>query len=319
MVEHISFAVQAAPAGVEWSELARQVERHGFEALCLADHPGLTASPFVAAAAAASSTRSLRLGTGVVNAGVRSPFDIASDAATLHLVSGGRALLGVGAGHTPAEWTVLGRRYPSSTDRVDRLGVVVDLVQRLLAGESVTHDGPDLRLVDARLELAPCTMPLLVGGNGEALVRLGAAHADIVEIGGLGRTLPDGHFHELRWSAAQIARVVESFHDASGERAVRLGALVQVVVVTDDADTAATKLLQAFSEHIPVELLPSLDDLLAAPFALIGTVDEIADKVLALRRRWAIDRYTVRASAVDDVARVIEVLHARNRPAAPAT
>jgi probable F420-dependent oxidoreductase len=314
VVRHISFAVQAAPTGVEWAELARRVEHLGFEALCVADHPGLTASPFVAAAAAAPVTSSLRIGTGVVNGGVRAPFDIANDAATLNLVSGGRALLGIGAGHTPTEWAATGRTYPSASERIERLGVVIELVRRLLAGEAVTYHGPDLQLVDARLELAPCAIPLLVGGNSEALVRTSARRADIIEIGGLGRTLPDGHFHQPRWSPTQIARVVEVFHDAVGVRDVRLGALVQVVVVTDHAETAATRVLQSLSEHLPVELLPSLDDLLAAPFVLIGTVDEIADKVLEVRRRWGIDRYTIRAPAVDDIARVIDTLRSRHQP-----
>lgn len=304
----ISFAVQAAPAGDGWADLARRVEQLGFEALCVADHPGLSASPFVAAAAVVPVTTSLRIGTGVVNAGVRAPLDIASDAATLDLVSRGRALLGIGAGHTPTEWKVLGRRYPSPAQRIERLGVVIDVVQRLLAGETVTCESADVQLVDARLELAPREIPLLVGGNSEALVRVGARHADIIEIGGLGRTLADGHFHEPRWSRSQVARVVDAFHSVVGDRDVRLGALVQAVIVTDDAEAAGTAMLQSLSDHIPVEFLPSLDDLLAAPFALIGTVDEIAAKALDLRRRYGIERYTVRAPAIDDVAHVIEAL-----------
>jgi probable F420-dependent oxidoreductase len=318
VAEGISFAVQAAPAGTEWAGFAQRVERLGFEALCVADHPGMTASPFVAAAAAVPLTRSLRIGTGVLNGGLREPFDIASDAATLNLVSAGRALLGIGAGHTPAEWAALARTCPTPSERVERLGVLIQLVQQLLAGEAVTHDGPHFQLVDARLELAPCTIPLLVGGNGAALVRIGAAHADIVEIGGLGRTLPDGHFHEPRWTATQIARVIDAFHDAVGARHVRLGALVQFVAVTDQAEAAAAGLLTSLSEHLPTGSLPTLQDLLSAPFVLIGTVDEITDKVLDVRRRWGIDRYTVRAPAVDDVARVIAMLGSRDQPTGPA-
>ena len=161
-------------------------------------------------------------------------------------------------------------------------------------------------------------IPLLVGGNGEALVRTGARHADIVEIGGLGRTLPDGHFHEPRWTAPQIARVVDAFHDAVGARDVRLGALVQFVAVTDQAEATATGLLKSLSEHLPPASLPSLQDVLSAPFVLIGTVDEIADKVLEVRHRWGIDRYTVRAPAIDDINRVLAVLRSRNHRTEPA-
>jgi probable F420-dependent oxidoreductase len=308
VTEGVSFAVQAAPTGGDWPEFAQRVESLGFEALCLADHPGVTASPFVAAAAATTLTRSLRIGAGVVNCGVRAPLDIANDAATLDLVSDGRGLLGMGAGHTPAEWRALGMTYPSPSERIERLDVLVTLVQRLLAGETVSCDFPHCHLVDARLELAPRTIPLLVGGNSEALVRIGAARADIVEIGGLGRTLRDGHFHEPRWAPDQIAPVVDAFHDAVGTRHVRLGSLVQFVAVTDDAHTAAAGLLRSLSEHLPEDCLPSLPDLLAAPFVLIGTVEQIADKVRDTQQRWGIDRYTVRATAVEDVAQVIALL-----------
>jgi alkanesulfonate monooxygenase SsuD/methylene tetrahydromethanopterin reductase-like flavin-dependent oxidoreductase (luciferase family) len=110
----ISFAVQAAPTDAgAWVSQARRVEAIGFEVLCAADHPGVTVSPFVALAAVATETRSVGLGTAVVNAGVREPFDIASDVASLDLLSGGRAFLGLGAGHTPSEWSAVGRPYPS--------------------------------------------------------------------------------------------------------------------------------------------------------------------------------------------------------------
>jgi probable F420-dependent oxidoreductase len=307
----VSFAVQAAPAAGAWSDLARRVESAGFEALCVADHPGLTVSPFVALAAAAPVTTSLRLGTSVLNSGVREPFDIANDAAALDLVSAGRALLGLGAGHTPAEWSAVGRAYPSAAKRVERLAALIPLVQQLLAGEIVTYEGPQFRLVNARLEFPPRrAIPLLVGGNGPELVRVGAAHADIVEIGGLGRTLPDGHFHEPRWKAAQIDRVVGAFHEAAGARRPRLGALVQFVAVTDHAEAAMAKLLASLAEHLPPAALPTIEDLLVAPFVLIGSVEEITNKILQARHRWGLVRYTVRAAAINDIVEVMTALRA---------
>jgi probable F420-dependent oxidoreductase len=274
----------------------------------------LTVSPFVALAAAAPATSSLRLGTSVVNSGVREPFDIASDAASLDLLSAGRALLGLGAGHTPAEWRAVGKAYPSASERVERLAALIPLVQQLLAGDVVNCDSPQFRLVDARLELAPRrAIPLLIGANSPALVRVGAAHADIVEIGGLGRTLADGHFHEPRWKAAQIDRVVEAFRDAAGARRPRLGALVQFVAVTDRAEAAAARLVASLAEHIPSAALPTADEVLAAPFVLIGTVAEITNQVLEARHRWGLVRYTVRAPAIDDIVEVMTALRSKGQ------
>jgi probable F420-dependent oxidoreductase len=276
----------------------------------------MTVSPFVALAAVAPATSLLQLGTGVLNTAMREPFDIANDAATLDFVSDGRAFLGLGAGHTPAEWRAVGKAYPSASERVARLAELIPLVQQLLAGESVTSNGPRFRLLDARLGAAPRRpIPLLVGGNSPALVRVGAAHADIVEIGGLGRTLPDGHFHEPRWQAAQIDRVVDAFHDGAGVRRPRLGALVQFVALTDDAGATAARLLASLAEHVPSAALPTIEDVLAAPFVLIGTVEEITNKVLEARHRWGLVRYTIRAAAIDDISQVMAMLRSKGQPA----
>ena len=95
-----------------WLDLARRAEGSGFDALYVADHLGATASPFTALAAAAGATSTLKLGTYVLNTGIRDPLSIASEAATLDVISHGRFMLGLGAGHTPAEWSMTGREYP---------------------------------------------------------------------------------------------------------------------------------------------------------------------------------------------------------------
>jgi probable F420-dependent oxidoreductase len=306
----ITVAVQAAPkAAEEWAALARRVESLGFDALCVADHPGLTVSPFVALAAAASATRTVRLGTAVVNAGVREPLDVASDVATLALVSAGRAFLGIGAGHTPAEWTAVGRAFPPAAARVERLVEMLPQVVALLRGQVLDHDGAHFSLRGASLACAPSHhVPLLVGANHPRLVRLGAEWADVVEISGLGRTLPDGHFHELRWRPREIDTAVRTFRDAAGSRSTQLGALVQLVVDTDDAGRVAERFLASVAERQPAATLPTVDEVLEAPFVLIGTVADIVAKLVAAKRRWGISRYTVREANVDVMAAVLAAL-----------
>lgn len=111
----VSFSVQASPTDARsWLRLAQRCEAAGFDALLTADHPGSDASPFVALAAAAAVTSSIGLGSYVSNAAVREPIVLATDVATLDVVSDGRARLGLGAGHTPAEWHAIGRERPMS-------------------------------------------------------------------------------------------------------------------------------------------------------------------------------------------------------------
>ena len=116
---------------------------------------------------------------------------LACQIATLDVLSAGRAVLGVGAGHTPAEWTMRGLPHPSPAERVDRMIELTDTTRRLLRGEEVTFTGAHITLQCARLE-APRPrqepVPLLVGGNGRRVLRYAAEHADVVGLSGLGRT-----------------------------------------------------------------------------------------------------------------------------------
>ncbi|GAA3347879.1 LLM class F420-dependent oxidoreductase [Amorphoplanes nipponensis] len=286
------FALQAQPTdAADWLELARRAEAAGFDTLLAADHPGSCASPFVALAAAAAVTSTLRLGSYVANAAVREPILLAGDVATLDVVSGGRALLGLGAGHTGAEWDAIGHVRPGVRGRVDRCIAVAEATTRLLAGEKVTVATPELTMLNALLEQprpVQQRIPLLIGTANSRLLRWAGGHADIVGLTGFGRTKADGHQHEARWRLADIDAQVELAR--AGGDAV-LEALVQLVEVTDDADGF-------LAEHAG-RLEMSVEELRQVPFLLVGTADEIVAAVRAHRERWGITRYAVRRAGLD--------------------
>ncbi|MEU4793588.1 LLM class flavin-dependent oxidoreductase [Micromonospora tulbaghiae] len=295
-----TFSVQAHPTdAASWTELARTVEAAGFDALFAADHPGDCASPFVALAAAAAVTSTLGIGSYVSNAGVREPILLAADVSTLDVVSGGRARLGLGAGHTPVEWRAVGRERPNVAGRVRRCVAVAEAVRSLLAGHEVTVDTEELTMHAARLkEPRPVQdrIPLTVGSANSTLLRWAGAHADVVGLTGFGRTLPDGHQHEVRWRADQIeAQLAHVAAGAAGrDTPPVLEALVQHVAVTDDAEAAAA-VTATETGLTPAEVL-------ATPFVLIGTPDEIVSTVARHERRWGVTRFVVRAGAVDALA-----------------
>lgn len=297
-------SVQGSPKDrAGWLALASEVEEAGLDGLYVYDHPASGPAPFVALAAAAAVTERIQLGTCVVNAGMWEPVQLASEIATLDVVSGGRAVLGVGAGHTPQEWTSTGRAYPSPGERVDRMEELIDTTVALLRGEHVSHRGRHFTLDDAVLtepRIVRDRVPLLVGGNGTRVLRFGAQRADIVGVTGLGRTLADGHRHEVDWSPSglsRIAGVVSAAAEASGNRP-QIEALVQHVEITDDASAAAARL----TAHVPGA---SVDDLLRAPFVWIGTVEEIRAKLRAHQTDLGIDRYVVREPALADVRVIV--------------
>jgi len=226
--------------------------------------------------------------------------------ATLDVVSGGRALIGVGAGHTPAEWAATGRPMPAPAARVDRLIEVTDATVRLLRGEQVSVRGAHVVLDDARLEdprpVQP-EVPLLVGGNGARVLRFAGGTADIVGVSGLGRTLPDGHLHEVAWSEAALDHTFHLVRDAASAagRTPAIEALVQHVELTADARSAAERVAPHVDGATP-------DDLLAAPFVWIGTPSEIAARLHRARDRWGITRYVVREPALAPALEVLRSL-----------
>jgi len=290
-----TFSLQALPANAtEWLDTARRAEAAGFDTLYTADHPGSCASPYVALAAAAAVTSAIKLGAYVGNAGVREPILLASDVATLDVVSGGRSVLGLGAGHTPAEWAAVGRTRPDVTARIDRCIAVADATRRLLAGEEVTVDRPELTVTAARLtEPRPVQdrVPLIIGGGNRRLLAWAREHADVIGLSGLGRTLPDGHAHSARWRLDQIDEQVSALAGRQME------ALVQHVEITGDAEAALAD--TARRTGLPV------DELRQVPYLLVGTEDEIVASIREHERRWGITRYAVRRPALDALTGVL--------------
>lgn len=283
-------------------ETARRSEDLGFEFFCIGDHPSSWPSPFTALGAAAGSTTSILLGPYVANAGLRNPLDLATDIATLDIVSDGRAVLGLGAGHTPQEWAMRSLQRPSPGARIDRLIATAEATRSLLRGDTISSEGP-VRLSGAVLgeRLVRPNVPLLVGGNNRRLLRYAARNADIIGLTGLGRTLDGGHRHEVCWSEGEL-RETFSLAASSTERPRRpeIQALVQWAEVTSDPESIANRISHDLEVPTP--------QVLASPFILLGSVGQIADRVLANADRWGVDSYVVRESSINDIGRVIDAL-----------
>lgn len=104
------------------AEAARRIEAAGFASAWVFDSIGrgfLLPDPLTALAVAATVTRTIELGTGVFQVPLRNPVELAHRTLTLHLVSGGRLRLGVGAGSTAADFAALGIDFASRFRRLD--------------------------------------------------------------------------------------------------------------------------------------------------------------------------------------------------------
>jgi hypothetical protein len=87
----------------------------------------------------------------------------------------------------------------------------------------------------------------------------------------------------------------------AGDRAVVLDALVQHVEITDDRAGVAERVARAVPGLTPA-------DVLAAPYALIGTVDEVIKELDRHRERWGFTSYVIRADSIDSVAPLLDRL-----------
>ena len=213
--------------GREWLDFARRVEDSGIGTLLLRDHFsagafGQQLAPFSALGAAAAVTTRLRVGTLVLSNDFRHPAIVAHEAASLHLLSGGRFELGVGAGWYQPEYAAAGIAFDTAGRRIARLDESLSIIKGLLAGTPVRHSGEFYQIDGLDLDVLP--MPrsgaprLLVGAGGPRMLRLAARHADIVGVLPAPiRDSADGDDPRDRLPAAFDAKV-RVLREAAGDR-----------------------------------------------------------------------------------------------------
>ena len=175
--------------------VALQAEENGFDSIWLADHllyrtPGQPTRGiwecWTILAALAEATHRVELGTLVLAMSFRNPAILAKMATALDEVSGGRLILGVGAGWNEPEYQAFGLPFDH---RVDRFEEALQILKPLLREGRVDFDGHYHQARDAEdLPRGPRAggPPLLIGAEGPRMLRLTAQYADQWNIGYLG-------------------------------------------------------------------------------------------------------------------------------------
>ena len=110
----------------------------------------------------------------------RNPAHTAKMVATAQALSGGRAILGIGAGWNDEEYLAYGWPLPSMRVRIAQLAEAIQLIRRMWTDVPASYEGEHYRIVNARCEPRPQPIPpVMVGGHGEKfLLRVVAQHAD---------------------------------------------------------------------------------------------------------------------------------------------
>jgi probable F420-dependent oxidoreductase len=156
-------------------------EASGFDSVFLGEHhnnPVLYPTPLIGLAAIASRTRRIRLGTGVLLLPLYHPVAVAEEGAMVDLISGGRLILGLGAGYAPEEFAAFGL---SVKERGSRLDEAAALLHRLWTEEHVTHQGRHFQVSDVTIGPRPLQQPrppMWFAGWVEAAIRRAARLGD---------------------------------------------------------------------------------------------------------------------------------------------
>lgn len=179
--------------GTKLAEIAAMADRSGFSTVWVMDHffqldPGLGSfdSPMLEAYGAlnfmAASTERVRLGSLVTGVIYRHPGHLLKAVTALDVLSGGRAILGIGAGWYEREAKGLGFPFPPLAERFERLEEVLQIAHKMWADDRSPIAGKHYRLdepVNIPQPVSKPRPPIMVGGGGEAkTLRLVAQYAD---------------------------------------------------------------------------------------------------------------------------------------------
>ncbi len=174
-----------------WQEaraVAEELDALGFHSAWVCDHVYGVPAPnlpifeaWTELAAVAAVTSRIELGTLVTPPFFRNPAILAKQIATLDHISGGRAIVGLGAGWFEAEFRGTGSPFPALGERMKALEETAILLRRLFSEERVTFQGRHFSVSEAWCEPKPLRRtPILIGGAGEkVLLRIAAQQADI--------------------------------------------------------------------------------------------------------------------------------------------
>ncbi len=173
---------------------AQEAEEAGFDTVLVMDHfyqlpmlgdPGQPMlEAYTALGALATATKRVQLGTLVTGNTYRNPTLLAKIITTLDVVSGGRAILGIGTGWFELEHEQLGFEFGTFTDRFNRLEEALQIIVPMIKGERPTFSGKWYHTKEAMANPRfRDHIPLMIGGGGEKKTfRLAAQHFDHLNI-----------------------------------------------------------------------------------------------------------------------------------------
>ncbi len=260
------------------ASIATTAEEAGFDSVWVMDHlfqiPGIGAvdepmfEAYTLLGGLAARTTRARLGAMVTGVTYRNPALLAKEVTALDVLSGGRAVLGIGAAWFEAEHEGLGFVFPPLAERFDRLEEALIICRAMFTEDAPSFAGRFYRIqgaVNRPRPVQPGGPPILIGGGGERrTLRLVAEHANACNLFGDADTIRhklevlDRHCHDVGRDPATITKT-------------RLGTLV-IGDTFEEVDRKVSELRSA----------RGLDESMLRAMITAGRPDDVIEQVAAL-------------------------------------
>ena len=258
-------------------ELWQHLERTGWDVACVTDHfmpntkerEGAMLESWTTLSALAALVPRMRVGTIVLGNTYRHPAVVAKMAAQVDIVSGGRLLLGLGAGWQQNEHEAYGIPFYTMKERLERLDEACEVIRSLWTNKRSEFAGRYYRLSDAPLDPKPVQTPhpeLRIGGGGERVtLRIVARHAD----------------HWNVWGGPQVltrkGKILDEHCAAVGRDPRTITRSVNMALMITDRKDEIEQLAKTIETRMGRHAADARDTCLA------GTPDQIRDRLQELR------------------------------------
>ena len=295
------FGVYAAvaPTMSAWRDQARMAEGLGYSTLYVSDHLDAQFGPLVATTVAAEATSTLHVGSVVLNNDLRHPVVLAKEIATLGLAAEGRVEVGLGAGWLRSDYEQAGIEFDEPAVRVDRLAESLAVMKTLWSEGEATFAGTYYTVRGARCDPRPASAPrVIVGGGSKRILTVAAEQADTV---GVNTSLASGEKGGDPTSQATL-RSLRSLPGMGARRAPDRFSSIELQIVAFATRVVASR--RAAARTATMLGLPG-EDALELPIVLIGTEDELCERLLERRERWGFTNIVVPGEAMESFAPVV--------------
>ncbi len=274
------FGIFTSMGAQTWSgvlDLWRHLEATGWDIACVTDHfmpntkerEGAMLESWSTLSALSALVPRMRVGTIVLGNTYRHPAVVAKMAAQVDIISGGRLLLGMGAGWQQNEHEAYGIPFYTLRERLERLDEACQMMRSLWTERRSTFKGQYYELSDAPLDPKPMQKPhpeLMIGGGGERVtLRIAAKHADHSNIWGGPRVL-GAKGKILDEHCAAVGRDPKSIRRSANMA-------LQITDKKSDVETLADTIAKRMGRH-------AAD---ARDTCLAGTPDQIREQLHQLR------------------------------------